>query len=219
MKTLVTLALLAATATAQDAGRDEAVRKLSTLKVSVEFDKIRLQDALDYLRDVSGLNVVVAPSALAKEGDATVSLKAKDLSVKSVLKLMLHGRGLAATWRDGALVVLPTEELGAATTMRIYDVRSHLLKLDDHPGPRMELNGPNASGHVLPGLTIDLSEPKVLMEPEFLVELVKANTGGRSWESNPNAGIDLADGRLVVTQSAGVHAEIDAFLRRMAAYR
>jgi len=57
------------------------------------------------------------------------------------------------------------------------------------------------------------------MEPDFLVELVKANTGGRSWESNPGASIDLADGRLVVTQSAAVHAEVDAFLRRMAAYR
>ena len=216
MKTLMTLVLLAATAAAQDPGRDEAVRKLTTLKVSVDFEKIRLQDALDYLRDVSGLNVIVSPSALNKEGDQTLSLKAKDLSVKSVLKLMLHGRGLTATWRDGALVVLPVEELSTAVTMRIYDVRSHLLKLPDHPGPRVELVasvGPNV------GILTEFPDDKVIMEPQFLVDLVKANTGGRSWEANPNAVIDMADGRLVVTQSAGVHAEIDAFLRRMAAYR
>lgn len=219
MKTLMALAILAATASAQDPARDEAVRKLSTLKISVDFDQARLQDAMDYLRDVSGLNVVVTPSAQLKEGDAVLSLRAKDLSLKSVLKLMLHGRGLTATWRDGALVVLPVEELSAATTMRIYDVRSHLLKLPDHPGPKVELVGNPGSGNGLVGPQFDLSEPRVIMEPDFLVELVKANTGGRSWETNPNASIDLADGRLVVTQSASVHAEVDAFLRRMAAYR
>ena len=219
MRTLTALAILAATATAQDPARDEAVRKLSALKVSVDFEKVRLPDALDYLRDVSGLNVVVTPSAMVKEGDAVLSLKAKDLSVRSVLKLMLHGRGLAATWRDGALVVLPAEELSTAVKMQIYDVRSHLLKLPDHPGPKVELIGNSGSGTGLIGPPFDLSEPRVMMEPDFLVELVKANTGGRSWESNPNASIDLADGRLVVTQSAAVHAEIDAFLRRMAAYR
>jgi hypothetical protein len=216
MKTMLALALMTATLAAQDPSRDEAVRKLTTLKVSVDFDKQRLQDALDYLRDVSGLNVVVAPSAQAREGDATVSLKARDLSVKSVLKLLLHGRGLSATWRDGVLLVVPTEELGTAVTMRIYDVRSHLLKLPDHPGPRVELI---AQAGTNMGIQVDFPDDKVIMEPEFLVELVKANTGGRSWESNPNAGLDLADGRLVVTQSAAVHAEVEAFLRRMAAYR
>jgi hypothetical protein len=217
--TMVATALLASAALAQDSARDEAVRRLSTMKVSVDFDKLRLQDALDYLRDFSGINIVVTPSAQAKEGDATVSLKAKDLSVKSVLKLMLHGRGLTATFRDGVLVVLPLEELSNATVLRIYDVRSHLLTIQDHPGPRVELTSATGPGGPLPGAVFELNEPKPLMEPDFLVDLVKANTGGRSWEGNPNASINLADGRLVVTQSPGVHAEIESFLRRVAGYR
>lgn len=216
MKTMLATVLMAAAALAQDSGREEATRRLQTLKVSVDFDKVRLQEALDYLRDFTGVNVVVTPSAQAREGDATVSLKARDLSVKSVLKLMLQGRGLSASWRDGALVVLPTEELGSAVVMRIYDVRSHLLTIQDHPGPKVELVA--ATGLSM-GIQIDLQEPKVMMEPEFLVDLVKANTGGRSWESNPNAVIDLADGRLVVTQNPGVHREVEDFLRRLGGYR
>jgi hypothetical protein len=38
-------------------------------------------DAVDYLREVTGLNLVVLPKALEKEGDTKIRLKVKDLSV------------------------------------------------------------------------------------------------------------------------------------------
>src|SRR5262249_25830343 len=122
MKTMA--ALMAMTALAWAGGsREDAVRKLE-MKVTVDFQDVRLPDALDYLHDVTGLNLVLMPKAMEKEGDSKIRLKVKDLSVKSVLKLLLSSRGLTVSWRDGALVVLPKEDLQDATTLRMFDVRS-----------------------------------------------------------------------------------------------
>ncbi len=211
------ITMLLALALAQDVAREDALRKLSTAKVTVDFDQVKLADALDFLRDASGLNLVLLPAAAAKDAEQPVKLKAKDLTLKSVLKLLLHGRGLTVTWRDGALAVVPVEDLQDSVSMKIYDVRSHLLKIADFAGPRMELVSPTG-GVQGPVTGIILEEPKPIIEPDFLVELIRSNTGGRTWESG-KATIDLVDGRLVVSQTPAVHREIDALLRRVGQYR
>jgi hypothetical protein len=207
--------LMLALALVQDAAREDALRKISTQKVTVDFDNIKLGDALDFLRDATGLNLVLLPSAAARDAEQPVKLKARDLSVKSVLKLLLGGRGLTVAWRDGALAVVPAEELQDAVTLKIYDVRSHLIKLEDHPGPVMELTKTAQQG---PGIIVTLQDPQPIIDPEFLVDLIMANTGGRSWEGG-KATINLADGRLVISQTPTVHREVDAFLRRLGQYR
>lgn len=211
------ITMLMALALTQDVAREDALRKLSTAKLTVDFDNVKLGDALDFLRDASGLNLVLLPSAAAKDAEQPVKLKAKELTLKSLLKLMLQGRGLTVTWRDGALAVVPAEELQDHVTMKLYDVRSHLLKIADFAGPRMELVSP--TGALQGPLTgIILEEPKPIIEPDFLVELIRSNTGGRSWDGG-KATIDLVDGRLVVSQTPAVHREIDALLRRVGQYR
>ena len=211
------IATMLALALVQDAAREDALRRISTQKVTVDFDQVKLGDALDFLRDATRLNLVLLPSAAAKDAEQPVSLKARDLPVRSVLKLMLHGRGLTVAWRDGALAVVPVEELQDAVVMRIYDVRSQLVKIMDFPGPRMELTSPTASTPI-PTLGIELFEPKPIIEPDFLVDLIRSNTGGRSWDAG-KASMDLADGRLVVTQTPAVHREIEALLRKVGQYR
>ena len=133
------ITMMLALALAQDAAREDAVRKLSAQKITVDFDQVKLADALDFLRDATGLNLVLLPSGAAKDADQPVRLKAKDLTVKSVLKLLLHQRGLTVAWRDGALAIVPVEDVQEDVAMKIYDVRSQLLKIEDFPGPVMEL--------------------------------------------------------------------------------
>jgi len=110
MKTIAAVLVMAACAWGGE-GRDEAVRKLETLRVTVDFENVKLPEAIDYLRDVTGLNLVILPKAMEKDGETSIRLKVKDLSVKSVLKLLLGSRGLTTAFRDGALVIVPREDL------------------------------------------------------------------------------------------------------------
>jgi hypothetical protein len=199
-------------------GREDAVRKLETLRITVDFENVKLPEAVDYLRDVTGLNLILLPKALEKDGEAPIRLKVKDLSVKSVLKLLLGSHGLTAAYRDGAIVILPKEELQDTTAMRLFDVRALQVKIQDFAGPVVELTSPSSKKG--PGVVVTLpEEPHTQLPDDFLLEMIKTNTGAGSWDSNPKAALNLNNGTLVVTQTPSVLREIDNLLNLLGQYQ
>jgi hypothetical protein len=224
MRTVMTAAAVLAMALVSQAddSRAEAMRRLDTMKVSVDFEDVKLPEAIDYLRDVTGLNLVMLPRAMDKDVDTKIRLKVKDLSVKSILKLLISSRGLTATYRDGAVVILPKEDLNDATTLKMFDVRSMLVKLQDHPGPKVELVQPGKNGvhggPIIGGSFLDEPQPPPVDE-DFMVMLIKENTGNGSWDSNPKAAISLNNGMLVVSQTPSVLREVEKFLGLLGQYR
>ena len=107
MKTLLTAAILgvlALPALAQEGGnessdprRQEVVNKLNTMRITVDFSNATLEEACGYLRDFTGLNIVVDAEVYKNQSEdqLKVTLKVKDLLLKSVLKLMLNSRELS----------------------------------------------------------------------------------------------------------------------------
>ncbi len=219
MKTMATMLMVVGMLAMTWAGdtREDALRRLEGMKVTVDFDNVKLPEAIDYLRDVSGLNLVLLPKAMEKDGEAAIRLKVKDLSVKSVLKLLLSSRGLTASYRDGAIVILPKEDLQSSTTMRIFDVRALQVKIQDFAGPIVELT---SSLSKKSGITVLVpEEPKGVIEDDFLIQIIKTGTGSGSWDSNPNAVLDLHNGQLVVTQTPAVLREIENLLNLLGQYQ
>jgi len=216
MKTMTALLAMAAAVFAGES-REDAMRKLESMKITVDFEDVKLPEALDYLRDVTGLNLVLLPKAMEKDGESKIRLKVKDLSVKSVLKLLLASRGLTATYRDGAIVVLPKEDLQDSTIMKMFDVRSLQVKIQDFPGPLVELTGSNTKkvGTVI----TSIEEPRTTIPDDFLIDMVKANTGSGSWDSNPKAALNLNNGMLVVSQTPSVLREIESLLGLLGQYQ
>jgi type II secretory pathway component GspD/PulD (secretin) len=223
------LAGLAASAAAQAEGgleidpkHREVLNKLNSMRVTVDFKDNTLDEALGFLRDFSGLNIVIdaeVSEKLAPE-QMKVTLRVKDLLLKSTLKLMLSARDLTATYKEGVILVVPKGKVDKAVSLQIYDVRDLLVKIQDFPGPKVELVSPAAGGGgPLTGATFTLEEPKSTITEEFITEMVKTNTGDRSWDENPNASLTLANGMLVVSQSRRVHAEIKSFLQLLRQFK
>ena len=209
---------LAMTAAAQN-NAEEARRKLAAQKISVHYEKASLDDAVAFLRDATGLNFHLDATVAEHAPDATVRLKLRDVSVRTVLKLMLQPHDLSAVWRNGAIVILPRRDAVGNRVMRIYDIRAQLLQLPDFPGPKVELVE-STSEAPLTGVVFDLDEaPQVPIPGDMLVDLVRMNTGGASWDDDPDVSIDLANGHLIVTQSPAVHREISRLLRKLEQYR
>lgn len=218
MKTLMALMAAAAVAWAGD-DRGDSVRRLETMKITVDFEDVKLPEAVDYLRDVTGLNLVVLPKAMEKDGESKIRLKVKDLSVKSVLKLLLSARGLTATYRDGAIVIVPREDLQDSTTMKMFDVRALQVKIQDFIGPVVELSGANNKKLGPTAVITMIEEPKTPIPDEFLLDMIRANTGAGTWDSNPKAAVNLSNGMLVVSQTPSVLKEIDALLGQLGQYQ
>ena len=111
MKTTMTaaiLGLLALPVMAQeersesDPRRLEVLNKLNTMRITVDFANVTLEEAIGYLRDFSGLNIVVDAEVYKNQSEdqLKVTLKVKDLLLKSILKLMLNSRELTAMYKE-----------------------------------------------------------------------------------------------------------------------
>ena len=198
-----------------DPRKQEAVNKLNTMRLTVDFKDNTLDEALAFVRDFSGLNIVVDAEVGTKVSvdSLKVTLRVKDLLLKSCLKLMLGQRDLTAIYKDGVVLVVPKGHADRTVYLQIYDVRDLLVKLQDFPGPKVELVSPSkGGGGPLVGASFTLEEPKTVISEEFITEMVKANTGDRSWDENPGATLALTNGMLIVSQSRRVHAEVKRFI-------
>ena len=232
MKTMLTaaiLGLLAFPALAQEGGtestdprKQEVVNKLNSMRVSVDFNNQTLEEAISFLREFTGLNIIVDAEVYKSQSEdqLKITLKVKDLLLKSVLKLMLSSRDLTAMYKEGVILVVPKGKIDKAVTLQLYDVRDLLVKIQDFAGPKVELVSPQkGGGGPLTGATFTLEEPRSTITEEFITDMVKQNTGDKSWDENPNASITLTNGVLVVSQSKRVHEEIKRFVNLLRQFK
>jgi hypothetical protein len=207
MKTLAALAILGLAATtlgAQDSKKSTYEAKLKNLRLSLDFKEAPLDQVLDYLREISDLNLLA--DAKVREKALVITMAVKELTLGSVLKLMLQPHGCDVMYRDGVLMVMTKEDVADRTMkMEIYDCRDILHPVGHFPGVDIDLNA-GGSG-VLVG------EPPADEAGEAPIEeLVRTHTGGRSWEENPKAGLRLQNGLLVVKNTPEVHRQVRRLL-------
>lgn len=221
----VAAAALAAPAASAAEGRatmpprqEEIVSKLGNMKISLDFADAALPDVLDFIRSFSGIDFFIDPKVREKLNDEQmkVSLKVNDLPLRAALRILLAGKGLTAVYREGVLVVVPKEEADKDVTLRIYDVRDLMMKIEDHPGPVIELRPPGQQGG--PGILISVDLIKDPPSPDFMVDMIRKNCGGTSWD-HPGVSITFNNGLLMVSQSPKVHLEVIVMIDKLRQYK
>jgi hypothetical protein len=121
-------------------------RRLELQRVSLNFDELALFDAVEFLRQVTDLNIVVSPRARQRVIDSgrTVSLKLRDVRLRNALVLCLRAidAELAFGVRYGVLYIGERAEL-RRSTMRVgvYDLGELIHERKDFPAPRLGLPG------------------------------------------------------------------------------
>lgn len=88
-----------------DAPEGSVERKLATLKLTCNFDQTPGLDVFDFLRDITGLNVVLTSAAQTRYEQTFVDLQVRDFDLARVLNLLtgLHGARWSVT--DDAITV------------------------------------------------------------------------------------------------------------------
>ncbi len=202
MKTLAFLAALALTggaAFAQDSVKGEYESKLNNIKVTLDFTNAPLDSVVDYLREISGLNLFVDTKVRDKQ--INVTLKVHEISLRSILGLILKPQGCDIMFKDGVLQLMTKEDVADKTMkMEIYDCRDILHPISQFPGVDLDL---------AQGAGVLVTAPDVDAAGEMPIEeMVRAHTGGRSWEENPKAVCKLQNGLLVIKNTPEVHKQV-----------
>ncbi|MBT3202136.1 MAG: hypothetical protein HN350_19710, partial [Phycisphaerales bacterium] len=130
-----------------DARQQAAFDKSFGATVSkLDFEDMELNQVIQFLRDVSGLNIHVDWRALERENikpQTTVTISAVDISFKQALESTLKKAGtenapeLDYVVDDGVITISTKANLGQKTIVRVYDVRDMVEKVPAFEGPRM----------------------------------------------------------------------------------
>ncbi|HVR84943.1 MAG TPA: hypothetical protein VMU54_11575, partial [Planctomycetota bacterium] len=158
----------------------------------------------DYLREISGMNIFV--DTKVRDKNLVVSLKVTEISLRSIFSLILRPHNCDILFKDGVLQVMTKEDVADKTMkMEIYDCRDILYPIANFPGIDLDLS---ANG---PGVVIQPDQGDAGSEIP-IEEMVRAHTGGRSWEENPKAAMKMQNGLLVVKNTPDVHKQIRRLL-------
>lgn len=201
--TLATLLLLALQ---KDPVQGDLEAKLNNLKITLDFKDAPLETVVDYLREISDMNLFV--DAKVNEKQIKVSLKVAEISLKSVFALVLKPHDCGTMFKDGVLMIMTTADIADRTVkMQLYDCRDILYPIQNFPGVEIQLSvdGGTNIGNVT-------EDPAGEMP---IAELVRAHTGGKSWDENPKFSVALQNGLLVVKQTPEVHKQIVRLLNML----
>ncbi len=113
---------LAALGAALDPGldpEDRAVAERLERTIDADFVDVQLEEGVEYLRRVTGANVVIDPGVLA-DPPPPLTMQVADIKAKSALGFMMRMTGLRFEVRDGAVVITdrPATERAAGPTDR-----------------------------------------------------------------------------------------------------
>ncbi|WP_246196174.1 type II secretory pathway, component PulD [Aquisphaera giovannonii] len=178
--------------------------------ISMNFEQRPLSEAITFIQNYTGLNVVLDPKALSDEGltsAAPVSLTVNNVSLKTALKLMLRPLGLVHKVDDEVLLITSpqaTPNQMYAQTYYVGDLIMPASKAGDGQFTGALTTADNQSTQLLSSSTsgvvqgngTDVSgvkkgeRPNVDMTP--LIQLISTSIAPGTWQVQNQAGQDIS---------------------------
>jgi hypothetical protein len=159
-------------------GMSPAVAAKLNQRVTLDFRDAPLTDVIDFLRNVTKVNIVVAPAVTLSA--PSITLKASDMSLGNALHWINKLGNTHMGFIHGALFISdqPVQE---ASVTRMYDISDMTMAIRDFPGPELALNagGQNSAGGALfkPAEDDESSSPTT----EEITDIIKKVVAPGKW--------------------------------------
>lgn len=114
---------------------------LDERRVSVNFDRTPFSEAIDFVRDVTGLNIVVSKKASEELEEREVTLRLKKVTLRSCFELLLElgHEELRYGVRHGVLWLGLASEWPKVMVLKIIDVSDITAPIPNFPAPELGL--------------------------------------------------------------------------------
>lgn len=202
-----TLAVLTLALVMQSSEDEELRRRIISQRVGVvDFPGVTLREVADRVAELSGANVVI--QGITAEEIPPITITLTDVTLESVLGLILDEYKLTWTVRDGIVYIIKKAEL--PKMIEIYDVRDLLMPITNFPGVDMNLSS-DSLGIVT---TTEEAEEVQGITEDVLVELIKTHTGQGSWDEEGGS-ITNHSGLIVIRNRRDVHKQVERFLNEL----
>jgi type II secretory pathway component GspD/PulD (secretin) len=202
----------------EESSEDKAVReRLESETMDMDFADAPLAEVVDYLRNTTGLNIIIHPDVnkeFPDEDSLKVNLTLTNAKLSSILNLILSLKDLAYSISNGVLIISTQKRMVEKPIVRLYNIRDLTGKLNDFPGVDMTLSTEERDESTISGATLKEEESKestTTMTEEQLTDLIKNNIGKATWDAS-DCSIETRPGTLIVRQTESIHKQIDSLL-------
>ena len=206
-------------------------RALDRVLPEMKFTGVTFGDAIEFIRDVAGVNIHVNWKALEAEGvtaDTPINIRLRSVTLRKVMNLLLSeaSGGDNLTWYvDQGVVEVTTREMADKKMYtKVYPIHDLIMDVPDFVGPNFSLQsasdqasqtGGGGSGGLF-GQSGDSSrdddDEKATTRDERgqqLVDLIMETVRPDIWAANGGtASIRYFNGSLIVTAPRSVHEAI-----------
>lgn len=193
---------------------------LETRLVNVDFKQKPLGDAVRYFTTLTGVNMIVSPVLREEmnEEDLLLTLSLKKVSVKNCLSIILDLKKLAAVYRHGVIMITTPKDARGKPRLSIYYISDLTFRIRDFPAPDLLLKPAGAEDFGQIGGIEEEGEEHAFADPEFILDLIRENTGTGTWDDE---GVRASGNEryLVVRQYPSVHREIGRLLDMLRGFR
>jgi hypothetical protein len=208
------------------------MRLLNQRIPEVAFDQVPFEQVMDWLKDLTGANVVVHYQVLSDAGverDKPITIKVKNLRLSQVLWMIMNeagGTDVKLAYRaSGSLLILSTaEDLGKEMVTKVYDVSDLLVSATRFNNaarmdPSQVLSNQGSGGQgggggqqlfqsTQGGENRDNQQDQGV-DIQRIIDLITDTIEADSWSKNGGTGQIVAFQKsLVVTNSLLVHQKI-----------
>ncbi|HVT90610.1 MAG TPA: hypothetical protein VHD56_17275 [Tepidisphaeraceae bacterium] len=210
------------------APQPSAKRALEANIPDLRFDNISLSDAINFLRDTSGVNFHVNWSAIEAAGitkETTINIRLRSVSLKKILNLVLNeaGHGTILTYYiDDNVIEVTTRELAdRQLIMIVYPVGDLIVEVPDFEGPSFQIQatqtgrGGGGGGNLINGNNTTNTRQNMTRNDlaQQLIDTIQAIIQPEIWDTNGGpAAMRFYNGSLIVTAPRSVHEALAGVL-------
>jgi beta-lactamase regulating signal transducer with metallopeptidase domain/type II secretory pathway component GspD/PulD (secretin) len=201
----------------------KALAALDRNMPEINFSAVPFADCIDFLRDVTNVNIFVNWKALEASGvdrATVVSARLRDVKFSKALKMILKDVGgadvkLGYEVDDGVITISTEEDLAKNVVTRVYDIRDLIIDPGDDP-----LNDFVGAETSKPGAT---SRPATQAQSpreqavKLITQLLQDTIAPDSWKDKGGAAGSVRElsGQLIITQNPENQSAIELLLRQL----
>ena len=127
----------------------EVMNKIRTIQINLDFQNADIRAVIDYVREISGLNIVIDGRQIQDPSTYTYpTLRLKDVTISAVFDIVLGGKELAYSVESGVIVITTAKAVKAKVKLDMYNVQDITYGLQDFPGVNITLSE-DALGHAI----------------------------------------------------------------------
>jgi type II secretory pathway component GspD/PulD (secretin) len=185
-------------------------RKIADSKISLSFSDTSLTDMVSYLREYTGLNIMIDMKGIADPDSIRITaFKVDDLVLEKALDIILRMLDLTYRIKDGVVMITTVAAVATETVLELYDVQDLTVTIMEFPGKEISLIPPEEGMGVS---TTDVGAAPPVIVGDELKELIKNTIAKETWDEEGGRSIEYNNGLLIVRHTPQVHEQIRRML-------